>query len=69
MKKKFQASDDGLLTPEVGPWSDKKYKLIQNYAEVFATGMKHKWDCRGNYSAKKAKRSKKRLDRSFLKKC
>jgi len=46
MKKQFQASDDGLLTPEVGPWSDKKYKLIQNYAEVFATGMKHKWDCR-----------------------
>lgn len=46
MKKQFQGSDDGLLTPEVGPWSDKKYKLVQNYAEVFATGMKHKWDCR-----------------------
>lgn len=46
MKNQFQSSDDGLLAPEVGPWSDKKYKLIQNYAEVFATGMKHKWDCR-----------------------
>lgn len=38
--------DDGLLTPEVGPWSDKKYRLIQYYAEMFSTGMKHKWDCR-----------------------
>ncbi len=46
MKIQLQASDDGLLTPEVGPWSDKKYRLIHNYAEMFATGMKHKWDCR-----------------------
>lgn len=46
MKEPLQASDDGLLTPEVGPWSDKKYNLIHNYAEMFATGMKHKWDCR-----------------------
>lgn len=46
MKNQLQASDDGLLTPEVGPWSDIKYRLIYNYAEMFATGMKHKWDCR-----------------------
>jgi len=46
MKKQLQTSDDGLLTPEVGPWSEKKYSLIYNYAEMFATGMKHKWDCR-----------------------
>jgi three-Cys-motif partner protein len=46
MKIQLQASDDGLMTPEVGPWSDIKYRLIYNYAEMFATGMKHKWDCR-----------------------
>lgn len=46
MIAQIQTSHDGLLTPEVGPWSDKKYRLIHNYAETFATGMKHKWDCR-----------------------
>ncbi len=46
MKNQLQTLDDGLLTPEVGRWSDRKYSLIQNYAEMFATGMKHKWDCR-----------------------
>ncbi|MBW2237662.1 MAG: three-Cys-motif partner protein TcmP [Deltaproteobacteria bacterium] len=46
MKNQLQTLDDGLLTPEVGRWSEKKYSLIHNYAEMFATGMKHKWDCR-----------------------
>jgi len=46
MKNQLQTLDDGLLTPEVGRWSNKKYSLIHNYAEMFATGMKHKWDCR-----------------------
>lgn len=46
MKSQPKASDDGLSTPEVGPWSNKKYSLIHNYADMFATGMKHKWDCR-----------------------
>jgi three-Cys-motif partner protein len=38
--------DDGLLTPHVGPWAIKKYKLIQTYAEMFATATKNKWECR-----------------------
>ncbi len=38
--------DDGLLTPEVGPWSERKYRLVENYARMFATSMKRKWDCR-----------------------
>ncbi len=38
--------DDGLIIEEVGPWSTEKYSLIGNYAAIFATGMKRKWDCR-----------------------
>lgn len=38
--------DDGLETPEVGPWSEHKYRLAQGYARVFATAMKKKWDQR-----------------------
>ncbi len=41
-----QLQDDGLLTPEVGPWAERKYRLVSNYARTFATGMKDKWDCR-----------------------
>ncbi|MGQ0657173.1 MAG: three-Cys-motif partner protein TcmP [Chromatiales bacterium] len=35
--------DDGLATPEVGAWAEEKYRLVQGYARVFATSMKHKW--------------------------
>ncbi len=38
--------DDGLHTPEVGSWSDVKYRLISNYAEMFSTSMRKKWDKR-----------------------
>jgi len=38
--------DDGLITPVVGPWSLRKYELIEYYTHLFATGMKKKWDCR-----------------------
>jgi three-Cys-motif partner protein len=38
--------DDGLYMPEVGPWSDVKYRLISNYAEMFSTSMRKKWDKR-----------------------
>ncbi|MCI0350857.1 MAG: three-Cys-motif partner protein TcmP [Acidobacteriales bacterium] len=36
--------NDGLTTPEVGAWSEDKYKLVNLYANLFATGMKSKWD-------------------------
>lgn len=37
---------DGLLTPEVGVWSEDKYKLLRLYSSLFATGMKNKWEQR-----------------------
>lgn len=37
---------DGLPAPEVGAWSELKYKLIGLYSSLFSTGMKHKWDQR-----------------------
>jgi len=37
---------DGLYLPEVGPWSERKYRLVASYAHLFATGMKNKWDRR-----------------------
>ncbi|MDZ4797949.1 MAG: three-Cys-motif partner protein TcmP [Bryobacteraceae bacterium] len=37
---------DGLLTPEVGGWAAEKYRLLALYDELFATGMKNKWDQR-----------------------
>ena len=39
-------NDDGLYTPEVGDWADKKYRLLWHYANLFATSMKNKWDQR-----------------------
>jgi len=36
--------DDGLITPEVGPWAEYKYRLVWNYAKVFSSSMKLKWD-------------------------
>lgn len=40
-------TDDGLLTPEVGDWSEDKYRHLTNYAESFATATKRKWGKRG----------------------
>lgn len=37
---------DGLATPEVHSWAQDKYSLVQNYADLFATSMKYKWDKR-----------------------
>jgi three-Cys-motif partner protein len=37
---------DGLITPEVGPWGERKYRLVANYASMFSTSMKNKWECR-----------------------
>jgi three-Cys-motif partner protein len=38
--------DDGLHTPEVREWAERKYRLIDHYAEMFATSMKDKWASR-----------------------
>lgn len=38
--------DDGLITPDVGPWSEKKYRLVWNYSKMFATSMKIRWEVR-----------------------
>jgi three-Cys-motif partner protein len=37
---------DGLIEQDVGGWSELKYKLIRLYSNLFATGMKYKWDQR-----------------------
>jgi len=36
-------SDDGLFTPEVGEWSERKYLLLTNYLEIFTRAMADKW--------------------------
>jgi len=41
-----QIDDDGLITPEIGPRGEQKYRLLQGYAKVFGTSMKKKWDAR-----------------------
>ena len=38
--------DDGLLYAPVGSWGVQKYKLVSMYNELFATGMKAKWQTR-----------------------
>lgn len=38
--------DDGLLTPEAGPWAEQKYRLVAIFNKLFSTGMKYKWSCR-----------------------
>jgi three-Cys-motif partner protein len=38
--------DDGLHTPEVGPWAEEKYRIISLYDSLFSTGMKKKWGAR-----------------------
>lgn len=39
-------NDDGLYTPKIGDWAEKKYRLLWHYANLFATSMKKKWDQR-----------------------
>lgn len=36
--------DDGSYIPEVGDWSEDKYRLLFTYADMFATAMKKKWN-------------------------
>jgi three-Cys-motif partner protein len=35
--------DDGLLIPDVGPWTEDKFDLIRNYCQIFSSAMKNKW--------------------------
>ncbi len=37
---------DGLVAPEVGRWSETKYRLVSLYDTLFSSGMKNKWDKR-----------------------
>jgi three-Cys-motif partner protein len=38
--------DDGLLIPDVGPWTEDKFSLIRNYCQIFSSAMKNKWPTR-----------------------
>lgn len=48
MSKKFNpiqyVEEDGLPVMEVGPWAQKKYKLVGKYCDIFTGGMKGKWN-------------------------
>jgi three-Cys-motif partner protein len=44
LEKLPNLEDDGLITEPVGPWAVYKYRLVWNYAKIFTTGMKSKWD-------------------------
>jgi three-Cys-motif partner protein len=41
-----QVADDSLICPEVGSWAEEKYRIVSLYQELFATGMKDKWEKR-----------------------
>jgi three-Cys-motif partner protein len=38
--------DDGLAMLDAGPWTEEKYRSLFDYIEIFATGMKEKWQKR-----------------------
>jgi three-Cys-motif partner protein len=43
--KEFEnLEDDGLITPEIGLWGQKKYRLVSHYSHLFSKSMKNKWD-------------------------
>ena len=42
-KDKLEWLDDGLLLPEVGGWSEDKYRAVAIYNKLFTTGMKYKF--------------------------
>jgi three-Cys-motif partner protein len=44
--EKYHVEDDGLICPEIRRWAETKYRLISLYDELFATGMKAKWNQR-----------------------
>ncbi|MCX6143733.1 MAG: three-Cys-motif partner protein TcmP [Ignavibacteriales bacterium] len=44
-RKRFDiiATEDRLLTPSVGAWAEKKYRLLHYYDRLFATGIKNRF--------------------------
>jgi three-Cys-motif partner protein len=44
--KTLFGQDDGLLIPDVGPWTEDKFDLIRNYCQMFSSAMKNKWPSR-----------------------
>lgn len=36
--------DDDLPVMEIGPWAQKKFKLVGKYCDIFTKGMKGKWN-------------------------
>lgn len=48
MAKNFKAiqivENDSLELMEVGNWSQKKYKLVGKYCDIFTSGMRNKWN-------------------------
>ncbi|MEW5744647.1 MAG: three-Cys-motif partner protein TcmP [Nitrospirota bacterium] len=46
LEKLPRLEDDDLITPEVGLWAEFKYRLVWNYAKMFSSSMKSKWDAR-----------------------
>lgn len=45
-RENLLTEDDGLVCPEVGGWTEDKYRLIALYDELFSTSMKNRWDQR-----------------------
>ena len=41
----MKTEEDGLITPEVGPWAENKYKHVEYYADLFTRSMRDKWGC------------------------
>jgi len=41
-----QPSDDNLVCPEVGSWTEDKHRVVSLYTSMFSKGMKAKWDNR-----------------------
>ncbi len=44
--RESELDDDGLITPEINAWGEEKYRLVGNYATMFAKAMKGKWGSR-----------------------
>jgi len=40
------AHEDGLVSPEVGAWTEEKHRLVSLYSTLFSSGMKAKWSRR-----------------------
>jgi hypothetical protein len=38
-----QPSDDNLVCPEVGSWTEDKHRVVSLYTTMFSKGMKAKW--------------------------